>query len=354
MRSGAGRPRFNGGFYVRLSVLGCAWLLVTGPNSDAAAETADVQYSDPWLATPVEILPGDAVPRGTIGRDLARDFLICTGPDFSPAAPPPGAFAPITWDGRTITDVAEFNNTTVQSLERAGLDQRSEFERALARFEAGLAADPQFLPFLYNAGRVAMILGDFERSARYFERARAQLPDFAGVHKNLGLVYALSPGRREDQAALASLRKAAALNPFERDAYIALGDVYLAWGDSRRAGEYYAAVARELPESINAKIGLARIAMSERRWTDARRILESASVTYPGGVVRRNVNRAVFYYLALTYRELGAWPQAVTQFDRMLEYPEDALFLAISYVALKRLRDQTAAQSAATSRAPGS
>lgn len=314
--------------------------------------TARRIYSDQRLVEPLEILPGDVVPTGTIAR-VERDFLICTGADFLPGQSPPPSDTPASGAApiREFLDVAAFNNATVESVSRAGLDDRDLFQTALERFEAGLASDPQFLPFLYNAGRVAFILGDTVRAARYFERARAHLPAFAGVHKNLGLVYAAGPpGQREEHAALASMRLAADRNPFEREAWLVLGDVYLEWGNVARAGEYYAAVLKEIPASIDAKIGLARIAMAEERWNDARRMLESASLTYPGDIARRSINRSAFYYLGLVYRELGADAQAVESLDRMLSYPRDALFLRLSYSALKRLRDQ----SAATSPDPGS
>ncbi|MEQ9363323.1 MAG: tetratricopeptide repeat protein [Leptospirales bacterium] len=324
-----------------------------------APPAAGQEFSDQRLVQPLEILPGDRIPPGTIARG-ERDFLICTGPDFFPLPATEAAggetggetsFSEIQWDGRTVTNTAAFNNATVESIKRAGLDDRALFETALARFEAGLAADPQFLPFLYNAGRVAFILGDLSRAGRYFERARNHLPVFAGSYQNLGFVYAAGrPGEREEQAALASFRRAAELNPFEREAWIALGDTYLSWDQAARAREYYVAVLKEIPASIDAKIGLARIAMAERNWNAARRLLESAALTYPGRIARRNINRSAHYYLGLVYRELGAHGEAVKSFDRMLAFPGDTLFLSISYRALKRLRDQ----SAATSRDPAS
>ncbi len=328
-----------------------------------APPAAGREYDDQRLVEPLEILPGDRVPAGTIAR-VERDFLICTGPDFYPAvsgadaareanAESEGGMNPvrIQWEGRVFNDVAGFNNQTVESLGRVGLDERPRFETALARFEAGLDANPQFLPFLYNAGRVAFILGDRARAARYFERARELLPEFAGVHQNLGRVYAAGrPGEREEQAALASLRTAARLNPFERAAWLTLGDVYFAWDQPERAREYYAAVLKEIPASVDAKVGLARLALRERDWNEALRLLESASLTYPGDVARRNINRSAYYYLGLAYRAVGAHELAVQAFDRMLSYPRDALFLKISYGALRKLRDQ----SAATGRESGS
>ncbi|MCR9142429.1 MAG: tetratricopeptide repeat protein [bacterium] len=313
-----------------------------------APPEADRLYDDQRLVEPLEILPGDEVPAGTIAR-VERDFLICTGPDFFPVGTVGDGTAP--GEDATIVDTAAFNNATIESIRRAGLDDREVFVAALQRFEAGLAADPQFLPYLYNAGRIAFQLGDREKAARYFERARGLLPEFAGIHQNLGFVYAAGrPGEREEQAAIASFRRAAASNPFERAAWIALGDTYLEWERPDRAREYYAAVLKEIPASVDAKIGLARIAMGEGRWNDARRLLESAALTYPGDIARRNINRSAHYYLGLVYRKIGAHSEAVQSFDTMLSYPRDALFLRISYRALERLRDQ----SAATSRASGS
>ena len=320
-------------FVCLLPVLLAAPLFAQSPDYLQLADSSE--FSDQWLVMPLEILPDDQVPGGTFAR-AERDLLLCTGPRFLPGAAP--------------LDVAEQNNAAVRRLQAAGLDQRAEWEAVLTVFEAGLADDPQFLPFLYNAGRVAFWLGRRETAVAYFERARNLLPEFAGIHVNLGRLYASGrPGEREVHAALASLRNAARLNPFERSAWLALGDVYAERGDHRRAREYYNAVLRDIPDSIPAQVALARLALHAEEYNQARRILERTKLDYPGGRTRDASAHAALYYLGLAYRALGAHAQAVRAFDRVLAVPNDALFIWISYDALQRLRDQ----SAATSRASG-
>lgn len=305
---------------------------------------AGVAVSDQWLVQPLEILPGDQLPNRTFAR-TRRDFVVCRGTKFQPFD-----------SGTALDETARRNNTAVASLYKAGRDQRPLLEAAMAEFEAGLQSDPQFFAFVYNAGRVALILEDRARAIAYFERARRLLPEFAGVHINLGRAYALGPpGVRQEQAALTALRAGARSNPLDRGATLALAAVYLDWNYTARAKELYGNVLRELPNSIAARLGLARVAVRASDWNTARRLLEAARLRQSpagsgavgeiggaDGISRREISRAVDYELALVYEELGAYDRAARRLERALEVSGDPIFFKISHAKagerLERLR----------------
>ena len=108
--------------------------------------------------------------------------------------------------------------------------ERGEVEEARRRFEAALAAAPDFPEALVNMGLVAEHEGKLGEAEARYRRALAIDPAFADAHNNLGIVLARS-GNME--GAIAAFRKAVAhRKEFPRASYN-LGVALLAVG--RRA-----------------------------------------------------------------------------------------------------------------------
>ncbi len=305
------------------------------------------QYAAQEFLQPLEILPSDRIPAATFGR-TDRDFIVCLGPNFQPLPEPPPAAAP---------DSARINNTILATLRTVGRDDLQPLRKALVDYRQALAGDPRFLAYLYNAGRISLILGDLEEARLYFERARAELPEFAGVYENLGAVHEAlirrgHPGEhlgyersRHARFALAAYREMQKRDPFDLRPMILLGNFYLRAGELHRAREYFDGVIERLPESADAHLGLARIDVANGKYNAARRRLAKIEPHYPGGIVEKDgYDRRLYFERARVYERLNDYAAAVREYDRLLapEQQEDRVWLELSRAGVQKMREATA------------
>lgn len=301
------------------------------------------EYAVQEFLQPLEILPSDRVPAATIGR-TDRDFLVCLGPNFQPLPDPLPAGTP---------GAARINHTILAELRTAGRDDLEPLRAALDDYRKALTDDPRFLPFLYNAGRISYVLGDLENARHYFERARAELPEFAGIYENLGRVHEAlirrgHPGEhlgyersRHAHFALAAYREMQRRDPFDLRAMIHLGNYYLSAGELFRAREYFAGVIDRLPESADAHLGLARVDVATGKHNAARRRLARVQPFYPGGIVEKDgYDRHLYFERAQIYERLNDYASAVREYDRLLapEQQDDRVWLELSRAGVEKRR----------------
>ncbi len=284
------------------------------------------------LVEPYEILPSDRVPPGNFARS-PQDFILCTGPAFVGMTPPPGSVI-IRWEGKEYKDIARWNNDLIQETIAAGRDE-GRLYAVLDRFEAGLRADPLFYAFNYNAGRVLMLLSLPRRAIKYFEKARALVPDFSGAYINLAQAHARL---QEDRAAVDFFKEAARRNPFDPTPVVELGTFYLERDMTFLANDYFVKVLRAYPNHSNAKIGLGRLYMQKNDFVRARELLSTIPTEYLDGRERDDYNRALHFYMALISAELQDYGAAVYHYDRLLAHPEDSFFLDTPIGAIRKRR----------------
>ena len=305
---------------------------VLPPNLGAQTVVRRTVRMPQLLVEPLEILPSDRVPRGNFARNR-RDFIVCTGPNFTGRNPPPGTVT-IKWEGQEYKDVAAWNNGLVEEATKAGRDEGKLFS-VLDRFEAGLRADPLFYPFLYNSGKVLLLLRLPRRAMKFLTKARALVPEFAGVYVNLARAHARL---QEDNAAVSNFKEAARRNPFDPSPVVELGNFYLEREMTFLANDYYRKVLRSYPDHSNAKIGLGRLFMQKGDYVRARELMSTIPTEFLDGTERKDYNRALHYYLALISVELQDYGAAVYHFDRLLAHPDDPFFLETPIGAIQKRR----------------
>jgi Tfp pilus assembly protein PilF len=131
--------------------------------------------------------------------------------------------------------------------------ERGEISEARRRFDAALAAEPEYAEAHVNLGLVAEREGRPDEAAARYRRALSIDPAFADAHNNLGIVLAQAG---DLEGAIASFRKAIAHRKTFSKAHYNLGLALLGAG---RAGEAVPPLERAVdlaPEDPDAKRAL--------------------------------------------------------------------------------------------------
>lgn len=245
----------------------------------------------PLLIDPLDTFPDpgqrNQMPSATMIQ-IQSDFIMTRGPTLQDP-PPVGQFSDIDWNGEIHENAGLFNNETIEKL-FAAINENSEpredaLETALSRFEAGLAADPVFFPFLYNAGRIAYYLEKCDAALRYFNRAEGLIPRFYGSAMNQALCF---ERQNQNQFVIQSYRRAAGLNPFRSEARTRLGRYYLSKNDLYNAELHFSFVEQKDPENQNPSIYRAEYHWNQGNIVEARQWLESVRFLNSDGSYRRD------------------------------------------------------------------
>ena len=138
----------------------------------------------------------------------------------------------------------------------AATDARMQGDCAAASrlYEQALALDPAHEDALYYLGQCRRGLGQPREARAAFERLAAVNPQSSRAHLALGALLA-SPDPAEPMdlgAAESHLRRAHAINGEETGPLVRLGEVLLATGRDRAAGECFEAALRTNPKSVEA------------------------------------------------------------------------------------------------------
>lgn len=305
------------------------------PSPDSLlAEGERKEHFPDVIVEPLEILPSDRIPNGTFVRS-ERDFILCRGERFQ-GKPPAGKGTRIRWEKKVFDNAGLWNNDVIDELGRIGSYEPERLELALRKFMAGLQDDPLFFPFLYNTGRIYLLMNRPRLAVRYLEKAGAEVPPFFGVNMNLGFAYARM---NEEQNAVRNFRLAAKKNPFDLRPFIALGNFYLESGSPVKAGYYFRQVLKRNPEHSNALLGIARLYMKRKDYVRARILMKNIPTENLDGTPRRDYDRSLHYYLALLATELRDYQDAVSEFDRLLSFQDDPFFLKRSVREISRRRE---------------
>ncbi|MBX7056443.1 MAG: tetratricopeptide repeat protein [Leptospirales bacterium] len=319
-------------------------LLLCAIHVAAAQSLSSDEPDADTLVRPLDLAPGEQATAGTFLLD-GRDFVICRGARWQ-GEPPDSRWFRVVQSGGLETNPGSFNNRLVEQLGAVDLASKDLLQQAAASLENGLRQDAHFFPFAFNAGRLYLILNQPQKAISRLRRARALLPRLAAAHYYLAQAYELAG---EEQAAIASYREAARRDPGDLRPLIALGDFYLEKDQPTQAERYYVLVQRLMPDSVDARLGLARLAMRRRDWPSARVILESIETVELDGQEKTGYNRELHLYLAQIAIEERDYAVAVEQYGRLLAHPEDPFFLRHGRREIERRR-QIAESLARTSR----
>ncbi len=269
---------------------------------------------------------------------VRHDFVLCRGKGGK--GDPPAGKPEEQVKGMSA---GAYNNLVIEDAIRDidATDAGSAFRKkhlteAFEKMKTGLKVDPQFFPYLYNSGRILLLLNLPEQALHYLLLARARLSEFSSVHLFIGAAHA----RLGDAiSAQQSYRIAYRRNPFDPAALVALGDFFLETGAFPQSRDIYERVLKQFPENASAKIGLGRLYAKKAEYVRSRTFFESVPTENQDGSERSDYDRALHFYYAEVCLQLKDYREAVKQFDRLLAHPDDPFFLDNSFSLLKKRRD---------------
>lgn len=147
-----------------------------------------------------------------------------------------------------------------------------------------------------------------EQARREYESVVQRWPLYPEAHNNLGLVYK-ELGLQE--AAISEFRRALELNHGYVRAYHNLGVIFHLRGDLKQAKENYMFALALDRENLSSLNNLAMVYREEKRFHDARSVLEKALRLNPDSAETR-------YHFALLLEDLGDMKRASENFEKFL------------------------------------
>jgi Flp pilus assembly protein TadD len=134
-------------------------------------------------------------------------------------------------------------------------------------------------------------------------------PQLGGIHYRLGRALMLSqPDGKGDAEARIAFQRELEINPFHVAALIAMADIHARNGERQQASERFAEAIRLQPSAVPARVGIAKMLIVEKQWTQALEHLEAAAKVAPH-------DETIHYNLMLAYRGLGRVAEAKHAFE---------------------------------------
>jgi tetratricopeptide (TPR) repeat protein len=208
---------------------------------------------------------------------------------------------------------AKAKEALVQFNEGNLLNDKGQFDAALAKFEKALKLDPEFAPAYMHIGNIYAQMKNYEMAQLAFEKARAVAPNYAGTYLNFAVMQ-YEQGRSTD--AEASFRIALSLYPSSAASHLGLGNIYLQRRDYARARVEYARtlslVRGRGPEALNAYVGLGAVCFYQGEY-------EKAKEQYQQAIKLDPQNGAWHRAYADNCRMLKQYDQATASYNRAIE-----------------------------------
>jgi tetratricopeptide (TPR) repeat protein len=122
----------------------------------------------------------------------------------------------------------------------------TEFNKAIAAFEAVVAEDPKQVSALTNLGVAYYNVGRLDDAIAQYQKALELAPDDADIHSNLAAAYVQKaqaggsqPDKAQLQKAAAEYTRAVTIDPELAQAHFGLGVVYLILGQNASARDAF-------------------------------------------------------------------------------------------------------------------
>jgi len=167
-----------------------------------------------------------------------------------------------------------------------------EARRALVK---ALALDGDYPVALRQLGQLEMASGNYHAALPYLKRLCDLRPKEAGAALDYGRALRFSGDREGARAALATSLRLEANQP---EARLLLGQIALEAGRYKTAEDEFASALLLEPANEQAQIGLAKALLGQKKFTDARELLETTAAA-------ETQNAELFDLLAEAYRALG-------------------------------------------------
>jgi tetratricopeptide (TPR) repeat protein len=156
----------------------------------------------------------------------------------------------------------------------------------------------------------------FAEAATEYRQVLKIAPQTAGIHYRLARTILRSGVSSEsDQEAMAEFRKELEINPADVHAITGMGEIHLGRNRLDEATRSFQQAVTLQPGYVPARIGLAKVLITEKQWSKALEHLEAAGKQAPD-------EEAVIYNLMIVYRGLGRSEDARRAFDQFQRLKE--------------------------------
>ncbi len=173
--------------------------------------------------------------------------------------------------------------------------ENDETARARSALEKVLQLDEKSAIALTQLGHLEISSGNYRKALEYLRRAHELRPTDAAAALDYGRALELN----DDLAgARATLQASLKSNPNQFSARLLLGQIYFRSGDANAALEQFEEAALLQPENVEAKTSLAKVLLSQKKFTDVVELLEPVAESSSN-------NADVFESLAQAYTALG-------------------------------------------------
>ena len=234
--------------------------------------------------TPPPTSPG-AVSAGTVSELRALGYLDASDARSSTDVPEPSLLP----DPKDKIAVQNLLHTAMMAAEGG---RSMEARTALLKV---LALDDRYPVALRQLGQLEMDSGNYQEAVPYLKRLCESRPNDAGALLDYGRALRLSgdlPGAHR------ALAKSLGLDANQSAARLLLGQIALQSAQYKTAEDEFASALLTKPADEEAQIGLAKALLGQKKFTDARELLETS-------VNSGTQNAEFFDLLEQAYRALG-------------------------------------------------
>ena len=156
--------------------------------------------------------------------------------------------------------------------------------------------------------------GDFAEAAKEYRLVTKMAPTLPGIHYELGrMIFESTPTSQGMEQALAEFQEELSIDPQDGPTNSQMGEIYLKMHRLNDAELYFSKAIQMPAPDTDARIGLGRVFLEEKRYEEARGQFEAATRSAPR-------NPTAYYELMIACRALGRTTEAKTalnNFERL-------------------------------------
>ncbi len=190
------------------------------------------------------------------------------------------------------------------------LYREGRFAEALARFEAGIQANPESLHAKIGAAKTKIALERLQEAKEILRKLRESRPADPVVAYWLAQVEEALGNKQEVEKILVEAIARTPTGPDAIDLYVALSQFLAAQGRMQEANEKLNEAKEKLPDSPAIHKALGTVALAAGRLADAKTEFETALAADPRDL-------SSLFNLGVTLRRMGRFDEASEKFDKV-------------------------------------
>lgn len=290
-----------------------------------------------------EVISGDAIREGA-SKSERVDALTQLGHLHI-------ARSRITDAGKVLIEALKLDPKSGPALAGMGevLFREGRYTDALARFEAGIQADPNGITAKIGVAKTRIALERLQDSKEMLRKLREAHPNDVQVAFWMGRADELLGDKAAAEASYAEAIRLGGTRPEVVEPYIALSQLMAAEGRAAEAEAKLAEARQQLPGSAAIHKALGDMYLSAGRYEAARAELEAARKIDPEDL-------AAVFKLGVTLRHMKRYDESAVMFDSVgaadKDYPGLALERGLLYEASNRTHEALEYYQQALAKAP--